>query len=248
MEKRHNYVRKVAETANGLYLDSNTNLPSVSGLILAGLADFKTELSQSDLFDNRLKAVIIKIVDVQYGGDNGFNQAIELSADALSNVKLVQEKKLISEFFEEIAKDTGKYCYGIKDTLTALDMGASKQLIVWDNLDHVRHVCRSKETGDEVIKYLTPTQESDIENFRDAEGKELEMVESMPVTEWLAQNYKNFGTEMAFVTDRSQEGTQYCQGFGGIGCLLRYRVDFAEIAGDYAFDSDDNSFDEDAFI
>lgn len=34
-------------------------------------------------------------MDVSYGGENGFNQAIELSADALSNVKFIQEKKLI---------------------------------------------------------------------------------------------------------------------------------------------------------
>jgi peptide chain release factor subunit 1 len=42
-----------------------------------------------------LQAKVIKIVDVSYGGENGFNQAIELAADALSNVKFIQEKKLI---------------------------------------------------------------------------------------------------------------------------------------------------------
>jgi hypothetical protein len=31
------------------------------------------------------------------GGENGFNQAIELSADTLANVKFVQEKRLISK-------------------------------------------------------------------------------------------------------------------------------------------------------
>ena len=47
---------------------------NVSGLVLAGSADFKTELSQSDMLDQRLAAKIIKIVDVSYGGENGFNQ------------------------------------------------------------------------------------------------------------------------------------------------------------------------------
>lgn len=45
----------------------------------------------------RLQAKIIKIVDVSYGGENGFNQAIELAADALANVKFIQEKKLIGK-------------------------------------------------------------------------------------------------------------------------------------------------------
>lgn len=42
------------------------------------------------MFDPRLKNVVIKVVDVSYGGENGFNQAIELAADTLANVKFVQ--------------------------------------------------------------------------------------------------------------------------------------------------------------
>ena len=53
MEKRHNYVRKVAETAVQLFISNDK--PNISGMILAGSADFKTELSQSDMFDPRLQ-------------------------------------------------------------------------------------------------------------------------------------------------------------------------------------------------
>lgn len=49
MEKRHNYVRKVAEVAVQMFI-SNDKV-NCSGLVLAGSADFKTELSQSDMFD-----------------------------------------------------------------------------------------------------------------------------------------------------------------------------------------------------
>ena len=67
MEKRHNYVRKVAETAVQLFISNDK--PNISGMILAGSADFKTELSQSDMFDPRLQGKIIKLVDVSYGGN-----------------------------------------------------------------------------------------------------------------------------------------------------------------------------------
>lgn len=105
LEKRHNYVRKVAEMAVQFFITNDK--PNVSGLVLAGSADFKTELSQSDMFDQRLQAVILGVVDVSYGGENGFNQAIELSADMLANVKFVQEKRLIGRFFEEISQVRG---------------------------------------------------------------------------------------------------------------------------------------------
>merc|ERR1712154_462531 len=110
--------------------------------ILAGSADFKTELSQSDMFDQRLQAKIIKLVDVSYGGENGFNQAIELSAETLKNVKFIQEKRLISSFLDEVAQDTGKYCFGIKDTIQGLEMGAVSTLIVWENLELKRIVIK----------------------------------------------------------------------------------------------------------
>merc|ERR1712106_1282795 len=116
MEKRHNYVRKVAETAATLFIREDK--VACANLILAGSADFKTELSQSDMFDQRLQAKVLRTVDVSYGGENGFNQAIELVADDLQNVKFSQEKKLISSYFDEISKDTGKYCFGIQDTIS----------------------------------------------------------------------------------------------------------------------------------
>lgn len=49
MEKRHNYVRKVAEVGVTLFITNDK--ANVAGLVLAGSADFKTELSQSDMFD-----------------------------------------------------------------------------------------------------------------------------------------------------------------------------------------------------
>ena len=33
---------------------------------------------------------MIKTVDVSYGGENGFNQAIELAGETLGSVKLIQ--------------------------------------------------------------------------------------------------------------------------------------------------------------
>nr|Q9GR88.1 RecName: Full=Eukaryotic peptide chain release factor subunit 1; Short=Eukaryotic release factor 1; Short=eRF1 [Polyandrocarpa misakiensis]BAB20047.1 putative eukaryotic petide chain release factor subunit 1 [Polyandrocarpa misakiensis] len=225
MEKRHNYVRKVAETAVQLFITNDR--PNVTGLVLAGSADFKTELSQSDMFDQRLQVKILKLVDVSYGGENGFNQAIELSAEVLSNVKFIQEKKLIGRYFDEISQDTGKYCFGVDDTLKALEMGAVEILIVWENLDTMRYVLKNHTTDEEKILFLKPDQEKDKTHFTDKDtGVEMEMVESCSLLEWFANNYKKFGSTLEIVTDRSQEGSQFVKGFGGIGGMLRYRIDF----------------------
>mgnify|MGYP002785463327 CR=1 FL=1 len=49
------------------------------------------------------------------------------------------------------------------------------------------------------------------------------------LVEWFASNYDKFGATLELVTNRSQEGTQFCKGFGGVGGLLRWKVDFAEM-------------------
>ncbi|CAB9512002.1 Eukaryotic peptide chain release factor subunit 1 [Seminavis robusta] len=251
LEKRHNYVRKVAELATQLFVPDGQK-PNVQGIVLAGSADFKTELMRSDLFDPRLCKIVVKMIDVSYGGENGFNQAIEMSADALANVKLMKEKKLLQKYMDEISQDTGKYCFMVEDTLKALELGAVEDLIVWDNLDVNRYVLRNQSTSEETILHLTKEQESQDSYFRDAtSGTELETVEKEPFVEWLANNYKNFGCNLEFVTDRSSEGTQFVKGFGGIGGILRWKVDFVELghfeeaaALDHAADDDDDDDNE----
>jgi peptide chain release factor subunit 1 len=170
---------------------------NVAGLVLAGSADFKTELNQSDMFDLRLAAKVIKVVDVSYGGENGFNQAIELAAESLSNVKFVQEKKLIQRYFDEISQDTGKYCFGVDDTLKGLEMGAVETLIVWENMDVTRYILRNA-AGEEVIIHVAKDQEKDREKFMDkSTGLEMEQAaEPMSLLEWFAEKYKDFGATL----------------------------------------------------
>lgn len=242
MEKRHNYVRKVAETAVQFFISADK--VNVAGLVLAGSADFKTELSQSDMFDQRLQAAILAVVDVSYGGENGFNQAIELSADTLANVKFVQEKRLISKFFDEISQDTGKYVFGVADTLTCLDMGAVETLVVWEDLQVYRYELMNTVSGDMEVKHLNKEQEGDDSHFKDKDGTLLEVKEKTSLLEWLANNYRKFGCALEFVSNKSQEGSQFCRGFGGIGGLLRYAVDLSEFEvqeePDAAWDSDED--------
>ena len=98
------------------------------------------------------------VVVLSVGGENGFNQAIELSSDTLANVKFVQEKRLISKFFDEISQDTGKYVFGVKDTLACLEMGAVETLIVWENLDVNRFELMNSSSGEVVTKMLSSQQ------------------------------------------------------------------------------------------
>merc|ERR1719394_1615942 len=226
LEKRHNFVRKVGELCTQMFITNDA--PNITGLVVAGSAEFKSDLTRSDLFDPRLEKVLIRpLLDVSYGGENGFNQAIEMSSESLKNVKFIQEKRLITSFLDEVAQDTGKYCFGIKDTITALDMGAVSTLIVWENLEHKRITTKAPQSEREETHYVTPEQAKNDKLYRDKEtGEQLDVIENIVFVEWIVENYKTFGTKLEFITDRSQEGNQFCKGFGGVGGIMRYRVEF----------------------
>lgn len=72
-------------------------------------------------------------------------------------------------YFDEISQDTGKYCFGVEDTLRALELGSVETLICWENLDIQRYVLKNHATTEEKILHLTPEQEKDKTHFTDKE-------------------------------------------------------------------------------
>ncbi|KAJ2824733.1 Electron transfer flavoprotein alpha-subunit [Coemansia erecta] len=245
LEKRQNYVRKVAEKATQLFITNN--MPNVVGLILAGSAEFKEELEKSAIFDPRLRAKVIHLVDVAYGGESGFSEAILLSRSYLDNVKVVREQELVTKFFDEVACDTGKISYGVDDTLSALEDGAVETLIVWESLDVRRCVFYDAE-GAEVVRFLRPEQEQDQSNFVDkTTGAKLELFSSEPMVDWLAEVYQNHGANLEIISDSAPEATSFIKGFGGIGGLLRWKREQFDIQASGSEDYYDENDSDDEF-
>jgi len=144
LEKRQNYVRKVAEQCGQVFIKDNK--VTVQGIVVAGAADLKREIMQNENVDYRLPPLVIKTVDVCYGEENGFNQAIELSQDAIGGLKFIKEKKLLASFFNEISIDSGKFCYGTKETMQIFESGVIEKIIVWENLEINRITCKLPES------------------------------------------------------------------------------------------------------
>ena len=122
-----------------------------------------------------------------------FFQAIELSAESLSNVKFIQEKKLIGNYFDQISQDTGKYCFGVEDTLRALEMGAVDVLICWENLDVQRYTLKNSSTGDIKILHLSHEQEKDVTHFQVRLKGRIQITDSCKFyVEWTRSNLRRF--------------------------------------------------------
>lgn len=72
----------------------------------------------------------------------------------------------------------------------------------------------------------------------------MEVVSSEDLTDWLLMNYKKFGINIEFISDKSADGNQFCKGFGGVGGFLRYKIE----VDDYIDNNEDVNGDDDDFI
>lgn len=121
-------------------------------------------------------------------------------------------------------------------------MGACETLIVFENLDITRWVLKASSGSEVVLNTTKAQEEASREMFMDKEtGQEMEVVSQGPFLEWLAEKYRDFGATLEFVSDRSSEGNQFVKGFGGIGAILRYKVNFEQLA---EVDDEDEFYDD----
>jgi len=224
IEKRNHFLKKIAEISSQHFI-SEGQRPTIQGLIIGGSSEFKNELHSSELLDGRLREKIYQVIDLSYGGETGFNQAIEFCSSILSNVKFVKEKKLLQSYFDEITKDSGKFIYGASETIDMLISGTIEKLILWENLDLYRVTLENLFTKKEHIKILEKNQVNDELFLKTLEhGTESLIISKELLIEWVVDNRKNFGANLFFVSDKTPEGTQFKKGFGGIGGILRYAI------------------------
>jgi peptide chain release factor subunit 1 len=249
-ERRAYYLLKVSEGATQVF--TKANVPTVTGIILAGNAEFKEALWYSEHFNPILKNIVVKIVDIQHTGEVGLNQAIEGAADALGNLRLVAEKKLLTKFYEEIASDTGMYCFTANDTMKCIEMGAVATLMVWEEMEVNRYTVTPPDESAPTYFYLTAKEAKKVDMSTSPEGMTgNNKIECEELVDYLTENYMKFGCTLELVSNKTQEGMQFVRGFGGIGGVLRYKVDLlvlSELEKGIGAESDEDIDIEDDFM
>lgn len=130
---RNNYSRLMAEATTRQWIKSD--VVTINKLIIGGSQSLRRELI--DNLDPRLKNKLVCEIDLAYGGQNGFTQAVRESKQHLDNSKLNEESEILSTFFKEIDKKDGNYLFGKKEILQAFDSGAIETLLVYNELDEM---------------------------------------------------------------------------------------------------------------
>ena len=217
-QAKNEWVKTICERLKRDMVDSGL-IAKVQGIVLAGSADIKADLLQHAELPPAIKGKIIAVVDVAYGGKQGLHEAITLTKDKLSGVKFIQEREILSRFFEAIATD-GAVSYGLDQTMAALEAGAVQTLLLWDKLETERLEIETEGSSRAVVYRGGSVAKADGDGH---------ILSSMPLVDWLVEHRKDFGAEITFVSDATGEGSQFVRGFGGVGAFLRFKMTLDEL-------------------
>lgn len=249
-QARAAYVKGVAELINKTFISAQQQQTIVGSLVFAGVADLKTLVSQCPLLDHRIRKLPLTIVDVGYGFDLGFQEAIDLTSETLQDMRFVKESQLIQHLMDEIAKETNRTVYGVRETMLALDQGIVERLIVYENLDILRvtvvdtskrhcvdpmmdssdeiggaNGAAETESSSSACLYMSPAQfQLLLEKTNNTRHGDSLMYECELLIEWLAEHYERKKIELDIVGKATPEGKQFARGFGGLGGFLRFEV------------------------
>lgn len=155
------------------------------------------------------------MLDVQYGGRAGLNEAQAQAAPLLREAGQGEERWLLSLFFERTR--TGAPVVFGPETLEVLTKGGGALGTILCSegtlLKVRREVARSPLAPKERLSLVVPNQTQ-------AAGWEVE--EETPLLTWLQDHAPAWGAHVKVLGRSSPAGHQFAVGFGGIGGILRY--------------------------
>ena len=144
---------------------------------------------------------------------------MEKAHELLTEVEASQERKILERFKTEIATN-GLAVHGYERTKEALDKNKASMLIVNNELELHRTVYKCSVCGT-LIEHVDRDGDR-LSKHKDDNGT-LTAVEDNDAIEELIDTADKSGTETVFVSSESSLGKEFLMGFGGIGCLLRYK-------------------------
>ena len=113
-------------------------------------------------------------------------------------------------------------------------------LIIWENINFVKLTLENNR-GDKIVEYVPANKVNGVKFTPNDSKIEYKILENIPLSEYLLNNYKKYVNHLEIVTDKTSEGNQFVKGFNGIGGILRYKLEhnFYELEENYSSDDEE---------
>lgn len=212
----HEYFTKVGKIASEAFLAE----PELEGILVGGPGATKEFFVKKDYLHHELKKKIIDLFDTGYTNEYGLRELVEKAQDALSNLDLMKEKKIMERLMKEIKKpDGGLAVYGERDVIKALTLGAVDILLISEGLDRDWISFRCEFCG-----YKGEKSGKDVKKCPKCGSTNISIIEKKDMVEYLYELAESMGTDVMLISRDSEEGELLYRAFRGIAGILRFRV------------------------
>ena len=220
----HEFLTKSAEMTREVFEE----IPDLNGIIIGGPGFTKLVFTEKGYLKPPLKEKVLAVLDTAYSGEEGIRALLEKSDNILRNQRLVEEKRMVQQFLEELAKDTGRATYGEKEVRAALERGAVETVLVSEEIEFTRVKINCASCDYAIEKTLAPSALSKLEEqvvsqqCPKCQNQSLQITETEDLIEELEEFVKETGAEIEVISPETEEGKQLLTAFRGIGAILRW--------------------------
>jgi len=217
---------------------------NVSGIIFAGNGPLKSQLFQSPFLKHYMKAAVIQIVDINYGGRFGFNEAIGKCANLLKQNELELENKLVEDTMHLMANgEANSVCIGFKETLNAMKQSMLKYVVL--AVGHYQYALKlvSKDGEVKQVKFAKNEIERKemAKSMLAASQSQTMMIEMEGFVKFWDRMCDENHVELKTVGIHSPITQQFAAGLSGCLGVLHYAMPI----NDGGVDDDDDDDDDD---
>ncbi|HDD35844.1 MAG TPA: peptide chain release factor 1, partial [Archaeoglobus veneficus] len=189
-------------------------------ILIGGPSPTKEEFYEGEYLHHELQKKIIGLFDVSYTDESGLYELVEKAQDALQELDLMREKRLMNRFLKEIAKD-GLAAYGEEEIRKYLSLGAVDTLLLSEDLRYERVKYRCPICNKEVE--ITVREGVEKPPVCEKDGVAMEEVERRDIILELSDLAEKMGSNVEFLSTESEEGSMLFNAFGGIAAILRFK-------------------------
>ena len=212
------FFNRIGESSNLAF----SQVENLMGILVGGPSPTKEDFMKGPYLSNEMKDAVIDLFDVTYTDEDGLRELVNAATETLSEYSVMSEKKVVSRFLEEVAKD-GLAAYGVDEIMRMLEMGAVQTLLVSEGLKKSWITYHCEGCGGSYGKMADSLEPGNLKCPSCPKGNAV-VDEAKDLDDVLIERAQLSNAEVNIISTDTEEGNQLLLAFGGMGAILRFKI------------------------
>ncbi|MFB6099745.1 MAG: peptide chain release factor aRF-1 [Candidatus Nanohalobium sp.] len=214
------FLSDIAEKSKNAFM-KKAREDKLLGILVGGPGFVKDKLLDDDYLHQELQDKVITRKSLDVAGEAGLSRLVDKAEEEIEDSKVVKEKNLVNEFFDNLQKENGKSEYGVEQVEEALKMGAVETVLISEdvNLYRARYKCPN---GHEKEFF---EDKADIDDSVDCDEchEEMDLEDIGDIVDVFGEKAEEMSSSLEIISTDHEEG-QRLMNLGGVAAIMRYRI------------------------